>query len=253
MAEDGAREKVLVLCRAIPEESKKYFQVVCVAGITDKSELRRIYPIPFKPFVAGGDIPFHKKQWIRANLYPPSDKRDKRPESRKIDLQSVEVLNKEDDDRIRSITKPLVSLNIDSIQQSGASLGFIKPKILDYDLDIISTEVEDEQLQITEDGVLAPREMIKLKQESIYRFVCRNRSDCSCLNQPHRMEIHDWEVNELYRHVVERTQNHNEIRAKMRQRWFDWIKNERDTYFMMGTHHRWKNWMIVSVLYLRKK
>jgi hypothetical protein len=50
---------------------------------------------------------------------------------------------------------------------------------------------------------------------------------------------------------VEKTKDPSEITAKMRQKWFDWMKDERDTYFMMGTHHRWKIWMIVSVLYLR--
>jgi hypothetical protein len=66
------------------------------------------------------------------------------------------------------------------------------------------------------------------------------------------MGIHDWEVNELYRNVVSRDKDHKTIEAKMRQKWFDWMKDERETYFMMGTHHRWKNWLVVSVLYLKR-
>ena len=161
------------------------------------------------------------------------------------------MLRKAEDDEVRRVIKPHVSINIHSIEASGASLGFIRPKFVDYQLNIISTEVKDEQLQITEEG-LGTRDMIKLKQESIYYFNCQDNSGCSCKNQPHKMEILDWEVNELYRHVVEKTKDPTEIAAKMRQKWFDWMKNERDTYFMMGTHHRWKNWMVVSVLYLRK-
>ncbi len=37
----------------------------------------------------------------------------------------------------------------------------------------------------------------------------------------------------------------------MRQKMFDWMKN-RDLFFMMGTHHRWHNWLVVSVLYPEK-
>lgn len=31
------------------------------------------------------------------------------------------------------------------------------------------------------------------------------------------------------------------------------IEKKRDVYFVMGTHHWWKVWMIVSVLYPPKK
>jgi hypothetical protein len=166
-------------------------------------------------------------------------------------MRSVSVLRKAEDDEVRRVIKPHVSINIGSIEASGASLGFIKPKFVDYQLNIISTEVKDEQMQITQEG-LGTRDMIKLKQESTYFFNCQDSSGCSCKNQPHKMEILDWEVNELYRHIVEKTKDPAEITAKMRQKWFDWMKDQRDTYFMMGTHHRWKIWMVVSVLYLRQ-
>ncbi len=166
-------------------------------------------------------------------------------------MGSVKVLNKVDDDEVRKVIKLHLSVNIGEIEQSGASLGFIKPKLLDYELNIESTEVMDEQMEITEEG-MGLQNMVKLKQESIYRFVCQDKSGCTCLNQPHKMRIHDWEVNELYRNVIIRDKDHDVITAKMRQKWFDWMKDERDTYFMMGTHHRWKNWLVVSVLYLRR-
>lgn len=166
-------------------------------------------------------------------------------------MASIKVLNKADDNEVRKIIKSNLAVNIGEIEASGASLGFIKPKLQDYELNIESTEVKDEQMLITEEG-LGTQNMIKLKQESIYHFVCQNRSGCTCLNQPHRMGIHDWEVNELYRNVVERDKDHKTIESKMRQKWFDWMKNERETYFMMGTHHRWKNWLVVSVLYLKR-
>jgi hypothetical protein len=63
------------------------------------------------------------------------------------------------------------------------------------------------------------------------------------------MEIHDWEANELYRNITRTDKNVSSIKDKMRRKWIDWMtEKKRDIYFMMGTHHRWKVWMIVSVL-----
>ena len=44
------RERLLILAKAAPETSKKYESLVCVAGITDSGEWRRVYPLPWKMF-----------------------------------------------------------------------------------------------------------------------------------------------------------------------------------------------------------
>lgn len=241
-------EKILILCRAVPEESRAYFQTVCVAGITNKGEFRRLYPVMFKPFVAGGGIPFHKKEWIRATTLPPDDKRDTRPESRKLDISSVVVLNREDDEAIRRIVLRHLSPSVKAIQDSGASLGLLKPKIIDFECQIESTD-EWSRDQVDLEG--RPIGKIGLGQQSRYKFFCEERKGC-CGERPHSMEIHDWEVNELYRNIIRRDKKHTVIEYKMRKKLFDWMTTTRDVFFMMGTHHRWKTWMIVSILYLQK-
>jgi hypothetical protein len=246
-------EKVLVLCRAIPEESKKYSETVCVAGITDKKEFRRLYPIKFTPLTQGGGIPFGKKNWIQVSTSLPEDGRDKRPESRKINMKLVKVLQKITDEELVSYIQPLVSPSISSIEKSGASLGLIKPKILDYNIDIEDTSLFDKQLGIAPNGSSFKKGKIKLDQESSYSFVCEKQSDCSCKNKPHNLRILDWEVNELFRNVVKNTTNQVDIRLKMKAKMLNWMKNERSPYFMVGTHHRWKTWMVVSFLYPPKR
>lgn len=57
-------------------------------------------------------------------------------------------------------------------------------------------------------------------------------------------------MNELYRNVRKRYAV-GDIESKMRYRMYDSML-PRDLYFMMGTHHQWGVWMIVSILYLRK-
>jgi len=242
-------EKILILGRAVPEESKKYFQTVCVGGITDQGQLRRLYPVVYKPFEPSGGIPFHKRDWIEVRVMPPDDRRDTRPESRKLDFESVKVLNQEDYERIREIIHAHLSKSVKKIQESGASVGFVKPRIISFDCEIQNTD-EWDRSQVDLEG--KPVGKINLGQVSKYQFFCEDPKGC-CNNRPHNMEIHDWEANELYRHIIQRDKKHSVIKVKMRQKLYDWMKAKRDVYFMMGTHHRWKVWMIVSLLYPAKK
>ena len=59
-------EKILVLVRATPEQSRKYGYKVCVAGINQDGEWRRLYPFKF----SYGEklIDFKKKDIIEATL-----------------------------------------------------------------------------------------------------------------------------------------------------------------------------------------
>ena len=62
------KEKLIVLGKACPIISKKYEHLVCVAGITDKGEWRRIYPVPWEVFWKGNTTRFKKKAWIEYEL-----------------------------------------------------------------------------------------------------------------------------------------------------------------------------------------
>lgn len=105
-------------------------------------------------------------------MYPPDDKRDKRPESRKLDLSSVQILGSEDYNKIREIIHNHMSPSIRTIRDSGASLGFIKPRIVDYDCEIESTEELDKS-QVDLQG--RPLGKIKLEQTSRYKFFCQEQ------------------------------------------------------------------------------
>lgn len=247
-----ARERVLVLCRATPEDSKEYGKTVCVAGLSATNELRRIYPVPFKQFTKGGGIDFHKKDWIEADLTPVDAAHDKRRESRRIDMGTVASLGKANDGQVRSAISPVVAPNIAALQAAGASLGIIKPQLLDYMLDIESTSLTDKQLTLDDpENSGARRSLVKLGQASRYKFVCADTTNCTCGNQPHRLIILDWEVNELFRNVVKGDGQEAVVQAKMRAKLFDWMRNTREVYLLLGTHHVFKTWMVVSILYLK--
>lgn len=218
-----SRERILILCRAIPEESKTFFNTVCVAGITEKGEWRRLYPVPFKPFVKGAGIPFRKKDWIEVDTHKTKPT-DKRIESRRIDHTSINVIRRATDEQIREFVTPFISPSIKTIEESGASLGLIKPKIFEYDCKVIDTEEWDKN-QVDLHG--NPKGKIKLGQVSTYKFVCEKHNVCSCRKKPHAIEVRDWEINELYRKIIRKTKNPNLIRIKMKEKWFDWMRQSK--------------------------
>lgn len=187
---ESVRERVLILCRAIPEDSKQYGTVVCVAGLTDKGEFRRLYPVLFRPFIERGAIPSRKKQWITATL-EPSDSRDMRAESRKIVMKSVIAGAKVDDAEVRRWIDPVLSKSVGDIQNNGATLGIIRPFLLGYDFRITEDPSKPQQFKFDPEGHLAAGTKVRLGQESKYTFKCRDPASCTCAYRPHHMLILD--------------------------------------------------------------
>ena len=56
---------MLVLAKAYPIISRKYEHLVCIAGITEAGEWRRIYPVPWDVFWSGKETKFKKKTMDR--------------------------------------------------------------------------------------------------------------------------------------------------------------------------------------------
>ena len=80
--------KILIWAKTYPELSKKYIETVCTAGMLPSGKPVRIYPIPYR-YMSDGDEQFKLYQWITAGLLKNPD--DTRPESYKIDLDSIQV------------------------------------------------------------------------------------------------------------------------------------------------------------------
>lgn len=241
------KEKILILVRAIPEESRKHGHNVCVAGINEKGEWRRLYPFQF--VYGKKDIDFRKKDIIEAELTSPSN--DKRAESRKVNSHK-NTHNPLDDREVIKIINPLVS-SIKELDENGASLGVVKPDILDFEVTVHNTNVYDNQtyLSMWSEELVETREKVKLPLEARYIFKCGN-SSCSCSKKPHRIKIIDWELNELARNVMKNDKDKKSIEQKIRHKFFDWMKT-RNVYFFLGTHFKYKTWIILGVFYPDKE
>ena len=82
-------EEILILVKAYPTPSTKYIESSCTAGITRSGEWLRLHPLPFR--MLDSDQKFEKYQWIRARI---KKSQDPRPESHRIDIDSIQRLEK---------------------------------------------------------------------------------------------------------------------------------------------------------------
>ena len=233
------KETVTVLARTIPEESKKYGWRVCVGGINENNEWRRLYTFPLSR------ISFHKRDKIEVEC--DKNPQDARPESRKV--SSTRVVGRADDSEVAARLAPMVT-SIAQLDADGATMGVVKPQIIDAKITVNSTNRMDEQtyLNALADDGMASREKVKLPVQVSYVFRCSNDDRCTCAKKPHNITVIDWEVNELARNVLKKTQDKTEVEAKMHAKLFDWLKT-RDVFFAMGTHFQYGTWLIGGFFY----
>lgn len=236
------REKVLVLVRATPQKSRKHGFTCCVAGINEKGELRRLYPFKFS------EIRFRKKQWVEAEIAASS--KDKRKESAKV-IQYMPLPEFVDDSELASKLSEIAT-SVDALKKNGASLGVVKPELLGIEVDVMSTQFMDEQTYFhkLETASFALREKVKMPVKVRYTYRCSS-GGCSCAGKPHKQVLIDWEANELARNLMHSYDDKTVVRAKLKEKLFDWMK-QRDVFFVLGTHFKYKTWMIIGIYYFRK-
>lgn len=103
-----ASDRVLVLVKATPQPSRQYGDTVCVAGVDMNVEAPRwvrLYPVPFR--YLDGDRQFRKYDAVSVRTRDAGA--DKRPESRKIDASTIEIVQHLDGWRRRAPwVEPLV-------------------------------------------------------------------------------------------------------------------------------------------------
>ncbi|MBI2971758.1 MAG: hypothetical protein HYY37_05055 [Candidatus Aenigmarchaeota archaeon] len=236
-------ERILILVRAMPEESKKYGHTVCVAGLTDNNEWRRLYPFEFR--YGKISVPFKKKDLIEAEI-AASDK-DKRKESRKISsYRNLNLPQTESD-----ISKRLETLHchISDMEEHGDSICVIKPQLEGIEIAVNDTRLYDDQKYFSLiTGSLETREKVKMPIEVRYLFRCGG--EC-CAEKPHKIIAIDWEINELARNLLRRHSDKRAVERKMKDKLFDWMKS-RNLYFIMGTHFKFRTPMIIGIFYPKK-
>ena len=258
------KENIWVVVKTYPNLSSKYDETVCVGGVNDQGEWRRLYPIRFR------DLPYDKQfkkfQWITLDIknYTKNEKCMRR-ESHKVKDETIvlgRVLDTKDGwkkrnkllfDEFELLNKSVEELRElrDSTKGDCISMGFIKPIIEDFKrtpkADCREWEralIEGSQSTLSEfftgEKYQSPLDHIPYKFS--YVFKC---NDDSCTG--HDIMCEDWELYQLYRAMKEKYDE--EVGwEKTKQKYYDFMI-ERNVHFIMGTESKYNKFLIIGVYY----
>ena len=213
MSEEWIERQALVIVKAYPNPSAKYFETVCVAAITAEEGWVRLYPVNFRSLPA--DKRFKKYQRVRLRM--KKHEHDNRPESYRPDEDSIQLQDTVEShgdwrDRWRWIRPTLGPSMCELIRQQkvlGTSLGFIKPRaVTKLHVEEVDLEWSDRKKAIMDQLPLFDPVDTKLEKMPFvfrYEYLCE---DFNC--RGHRQSIIDWELMELYRNVRNPHLSHDE-------------------------------------------
>ena len=240
------KEKLLVLAKAYPEFSKKYGHVLCIAGLTEDEEWRRIFPIPITDFYRDR---FSKREWIEYTI--KDEKGDYRKESKKINPQSIKRLDvKEDTETIRAIFRR-EKTSLESLKQQfkkdKTSLGVIMPILNGFTLK------ERERKSEKEDFIAFNKAFVPIFKQKIPNKWPRYHFRCDKECKGHKIICEDVEAQEPLRKATLKYKDiQDTIFDVVSGKLFDWMKT-REPYFIMGTHFLYGTWLILSLIYPEKR
>ncbi|MFO0149206.1 MAG: hypothetical protein ACK525_09990 [Microcystis sp.] len=248
--------KILIATKTYPSISTKYQETVCTAGILLSEEENplqwiRIYPIRYRYL----DFDKRYPRWAIVSAKIKRNDQDYRPESSKIDDNSLEIIRKIDTtnnwQERKSLVLSLQFRSIADIQAQGKSLGIIKPKSIER---LFSKKTSREwnqkqqtvlnQLDLFEPNI----DLEKIPYKFFYQFTDED-------NVPHKYSISDWEIMELYRKCRDRSQlsgleAEQYALEKVRQKLEDDFLESKDLYFIVGNlKNHAKSFMIIGLFY----
>ncbi len=248
--------KILIATKTYPSISTKYQETVCTAGILLSEEENplqwiRIYPIRYRYL----DFDKRYPRWAIVSAKIKKNDQDYRPESFKIDDNSLEIIRKIDTtnnwQERKSLVLSLQFRSIADIQAQGKSLGIIKPKSIERFFSKKTSREwnQKQQTVLNQLDLFEPNiDLEKIPYQFFYQFTDED-------NVPHKYSISDWEIMELYRKCRDRSQlsgleAEQYALEKVRQKLEDDFLESKDLYFIVGNlKNHAKSFMIIGLFY----
>ena len=255
----NTKEELLILTKTYPSPSAQYRETTCVAAINNQGQMRRLFPVPYR--LLDGSAQFKKWEWIHARLAVPD--KDHRPESRRIDADSIErpghILEPKHGDwseRLRWIEPhfvPTFAALEARRQASGQTLGFLRAsKIRELKITPVKQAdwTEADKIKLTQDGLFDSVEIKKRQPLRKLPYDFHYTYECAGPGAPevNTHKLTDWEIGALYWKCVT-AYGPKGWEAKFRHR-LETEFAQKDLIFLMGTIHRFPDhWLIVGIVY----
>ena len=239
------KKKILIIVKAYPEISTSSGEITCTAGIDTSGHWYRIFPVPFRELPKRQQ--FHKWQWITVEIVKHTDPR---PESYKIRPDSIQLGEFLDPAKKINLRKkyilPGIAKSIHELEKKKMSLGaFLPKKVLDLKITNNDKQRSAKQDYMINQQKLFSKSHSKLKQKTLkfqYSFTC-NDKQCSNI---HKIEMIDWEIHQTYFNFLKIYGSESKAKAKLKEKWLNLHHKNKKTYFIAGTHSRFKTWMLIG-------
>jgi hypothetical protein len=123
----GSTEAIVII-KAAPQVGQRHGETVCCAGIDLYGQWLRLYPVSFRMLDDGQK--FGRWDRIKFKWRRPND--DPRPESRRVDQQSIEIVGKlKQSERERFLANSSVTSLVRE-REAGRSLALLRAEILEF-------------------------------------------------------------------------------------------------------------------------
>lgn len=243
--------RVLVLVKTYPLPSLKYREVVCTAGITERGDWVRLYPLDFR--YRSYEQWFSKYQWIEVTAR--KREKDPRPESYEphpdepITTLSTIGTEKRWEERKRLVlSQPLYqTCDLNAMSPRQRSLAVVKPaEITGLAIAPDKCHWKPKHLKLFQQLRLfgpqqKPLEKVPWKFQYTYRC---EKPDC----RGHRQRILDWELFQLFRKMRDQYGDERAI-EKVKDKYLKEMITSKDPYFFLGTVGVKRVWIVAGVFY----
>lgn len=247
--------RVLITVMTYPHPSVGHKELVCTAGITEKHEWVRLYPIAYR--YTPPEQQFRKYQWVDIDLAPRGSGNDNRKESRKPLMESIRILGEPlgttsswQARRAVIDRMPVQTVNQlkDLYDADKTSLGIVRPtRVLDLTIEESEREWKPEWRVLFKQFNLfgdIQKPLAKIPFKFSYVFECEDTT------HPHEHMIEDWELGVLYLKQLSRLGDEMKAARSVRDTFLSRLcGNDRDTRFFMGTVFPFNSWVVLGVFY----
>lgn len=242
------KKKVLVIVKTAPYIIRSGREVVCTAGIDlSTGKWLRLYPIQFRNLSISKR--YNKFQIIEAKVKFDKSDIGQRPDSYKIDQDSIRPLFRlntaNDWNEINKLFFPTVSKSLEEIykekDKTGISLGAFKPKkVTNFEIKKVQNDKQTRRQAVLQIDLFNPKTPLKIPPyDFIYTFYC-NDSEC----RGHNSKFIAWEIKETSRKWI--AIYGKDWKRKLKQRFFNFLFLERDTWFIVGTNAMSGKFMLIG-------
>lgn len=229
-------ERILITVRTYPTPSTKHQETVCVGGIAEDGTWRRLYPVPLR--YLRKEQQFRTWDVIRATTRPA--KRDRRPESRRAHLPTLEIVDQLTTWSSRTHwVRPTIRPSLAKIVEEGLSLAPVSvTRVKEMTAKSTANEWDGRRAQNLERRMLfdQPRPLEKIPYE--FRFVWEDDDGIE-----HDSLAISWELAQAWRQYRNKYDDPIEqMRAKLIG---DMFSPKNAVAFFMGNHSRFRKTFMI--------